>query len=127
MSIDPILREQINKGQWKLGVALVLVMMGMVMVLVAFFTSVGLSATIGDYFTNDKAARDAAAAGSAILAQQGVIHTIPAWVKPLAPAGNSTVLLGIGFILWAIVERLRQRGRVLQQVLPLLKRGSKTT
>ena len=71
-----------------------------------------LAVMTGDYFTNSKAARDAAEAGSGILSQQGSVEAVKGWVAPFAFVGLATFIAGFGFAFANILRNIRLRGLV---------------
>jgi len=85
------------------------------MVMIAAVSWVVLAVMAGDYFTNTKAARDAAIAGSGILSQQGSIEAVKDWVLPLAFLGLATYLLGFGLASGDILRNVRLRGAARDQ------------
>lgn len=74
-----------------------------------------------DYFGYSKAARDAAEAGSGILANLGTIEALKAWVLPLQVLGLVTFLVGFGFAFANILTNVRLRGNTMAAVLPAMK------
>ena len=80
-----------------------------------------LAVMTGDHFTSSKAVRDAAEAGSGLLAQQGSIEAVKDWVLPLAFVGFATFLLGFGFAFANILRNIRLHGATMAAVLPALK------
>jgi hypothetical protein len=105
---------KIAGGLW--AVALMIVM-------AAAVTWVVLAVMTGDYFTNSKAVRDAAEAGSGVLSQQGSIEAVKDWVLPFAFVGLATFLLGFGFAFANILRNVRLRGETMARVLPALEHG----
>ena len=93
------------------------------MVMIAAVSWVVLAVMAGDYFTNTKAARDAAIAGSGILSQQGSIEAVKDWVLPLAFLGLATYLLGFGLASGDILRNVRLRGATMAVALPAIKKG----
>ena len=79
------------------------------------------SGMTSDYFSSSKAIRDAAEAGSPILAQLQSIEAINDWVLPFAFVGLGTYLLGFGFGFANILRNVRLRGDTLAATLPQLK------
>ena len=59
-----------------------------------------LSVMAGNYFSNSKAVRDAAEAGSQILSQQGSIEAVKDWVLPFAFVSLATFLLDLITTFW---------------------------
>lgn len=69
----------------------------------------------------------AAAAGTEVLADQGTIAAVKAWLAPLKFVGLSTILTGIGVVLWGIVLTLRVRATVFSTAIPQVTRGGNGT
>ena len=115
------LRAQAKTGTPHIKVAGALWVLGMMTVMIAAVAWIVLAVMTGDYFTNSKAVRDAAEAGSGILSQQGSIAAVGAWTLPLAFVGMATFLLGFGFAFANILRNVRLRGNTMAAVLPVLK------
>ena len=99
--------------------------MAFMIIMIAAVTWLVLAVMTGDYFTNSKAVRDAAAAvgpNAGILSQQGSIEAVKDWVLPLAFVGSATFLLGFGFAFANILKNVRLRGATMAATLPELKR-----
>ena len=94
---------------------------GIMIVMIATIAWITLAVIAGDYFTNSKAVRDAASAGSGILSQQGSIEAVKDWVLPLAFLGLATFILGFGFAFANILANVRLRANTMAAVLPVLK------
>ena len=126
------LRAQARTGSPLITVAGGLWVVALTIVMIAAVTWLVLAVMTGDYFSNSKAVRDAAAAGSGILSQQGSIEAVKDWVLPFAFVGLATFLLGFGFAFANILRNVRVRGNTMAAVLPALKQrkenpGSVTT
>ena len=80
-----------------------------------------------DYYSISKVARDAAAAGSGVLATLANIQTTKAWLLPLQVLGLATFLLGFGFAFANILDNVRLRGNTMAAVLPVLKERKSNT
>ena len=83
-------------------------------------------ATARDYYSNSKAVRDAAEAGSGVLSQLRNIQATQAWLLPLEILGIATFLFGFGFAFANILANIRLRGNTMAAVLPALK-GRRTS
>ncbi len=105
---------QIKIAGWLWGAAMMIIMIAAVLWIM-------LSVMTGDYFSNSKAIRDAAEAGSLVLAQQSTIEAIKGWVLPFAFVGLATFLLGFGFAFANILGNVRLRGDTMAATLPTLK------
>ena len=90
-------------------------------IMVAAIAWITLAVMTGDFFSNSKAIRDAAEAGSGILSQQGSIEAIKGWVLPFAFLGFATFIAGFGFAFVNILQNVRLRGNTMAAVLPTLK------
>ncbi len=80
-----------------------------------------LAVWANDYYSDSKAVRDAADAGSGVLSQLSDIQVIKAWLLPLEILGISSFLFGFGFAFANILRNIRLRGATLAAVLPTLK------
>ena len=94
-------------------------------VMIATVVWIVLALMTGDYFTNSKAVRDAAGAGSGILSQQGGIEAVKDWVLPFVFLGLGTYLLGFGFAFANILRNVRLRGNTMAAALPAIRDGKK--
>ena len=117
------LRAQAQRSAPYIKIAGVLWVVAAMIVMIAAVTWIVLAVMTGDYFSNGKALRDAAGAGSGILAQQGSIEAVKDWVLPFAFLGLATYLLGFGFAFGNILRNVRLRGNTMTAVLPVLKQG----
>ena len=90
-------------------------------IMVAAIAWITLAVMTGDFFSNSKAIRDAAVAGSGILSQQGSIEAVKDWVLPFAFLGFATFIAGFGFAFVNILQNVRLRGNTMAAVLPTLK------
>ena len=96
-------------------------------VMVAAIAWITLAVMTGDFFSNSKAIRDAAEAGSGILSQQGSIEAVKDWVLPFAFLGFATFIAGFGFAFVNILQNVRLRGNTMAAVLPALKQRRDAT
>ena len=90
-------------------------------IMVAAIAWIALAVMTGDFFSNSKAVRDAAEAGSGILSQQGSIEAVKDWVVPFAFLGFATFIAGFGFAFVNILQNVRLRGNTMAAALPALK------
>ena len=90
-------------------------------IMVAAIAWITLAAMTGDFFSNSKAIRDAAEAGSGLLSQQGSIEAVKDWVLPFAFLGFATFIAGFGFAFVNILGNVRLRGNTMAAALPALK------
>jgi len=121
------LRTQARQSAPQIKIAGVLWVVAFTIITIAADTWIVLAIMTGDYFTNSKAVRDAAEAGSGILSQQGSIEAVKLWVLPLAFLGVGTFLLGFGFAFANILRNIRLRGQTMAAALPdLMQRKTGT-
>ena len=119
------LRAQARESAPYIKVAGLLWVVAAMIVMVAAVIWVVLAVMSGDYYTNSKAVRDAAVAGSGILSQQGSIEAVKDWVLPFVFLGLATYLLGFGFAFGNILRNVRLRGNTMAAALPAIKAGNK--
>ena len=93
---------------------------GMAMVLAASVVWITLALIAGDYYSNAKAIRDAAPAGSDELSQLGTIQAVSAWVLPLGFVGLATFFVGFGFALNDILAKVRSPAEAMAAALAAL-------
>ena len=125
MTLQDISRQA--QGQHT-GVRLVVVLLvtGVMIEMVALIVGIALGVSTGDYFSETKASRDAAAAGSGLLSQIGTISAVKAWLVPLQFLGVATLFAGIAASLAVIIKNLRLRGGAFAASLPMLINGVNT-
>ena len=114
------LRLQARASSPHIKIAALLWMIAMTIVMVAAVTFIVLAVMTGDYFSNSKAARDAAEVGSGILSQQGSVEAVKAWVAPFAFVGIATFIVGFGFAFANILSNIKIQGGTMAAVLPAL-------
>jgi len=117
------LKRQANTSSPLIKVAGGLWLAAGMVIMIAAAAWVVLATMAGDYFTNTKAIRDAAEAGSGILSQQGSIEAVKDWVLPFAFLGLAMFLTGFGFAFANILKYVRLRGATMAAVLPAVKRA----
>ena len=103
-----------------------LVAAGFLVVLSALVIGALLATTAADVFESSKATRDAAAAGSPLLADQSDLSTFPLWVQPLTFVGIGLLISGVFTVFWGLLRSLREaRGAAMAESIPVLlaKRG----
>ena len=115
------LRAQAKRTAPQIKVAAGLWVLGMMIIAAATVTWVVLAVVAGDYFSNSKAVRDAAEAGSAVLSDLQNIEATKAWLMPLPILGVATFLAGFGFAFANILKNIRLQGSTMAAVLPALK------
>ncbi len=108
---------------WQLTAGKRLALAGLMVVMAVVIVGIVVAGIVAGYYENPKDVRDAAAAGSDVLANQGTIAAVQAWLAPLKFVGLSTILVGIGVILWGIARTLAVRASVFAQVIPKLASG----
>ena len=94
---------------------------GMMIIAAVTIIWVVLAVVSNDYYSNSKAVRDAAEAGSGVLSQLSSIQATKAWLLPLEILGIATFLFGFGFAFANILANVRLRGGTMAAVLPALK------
>ncbi len=115
------LRAQARKTAPQIKIAMGIWLAGMMIIVAITVIWVVLAVVANDYYSNSKAVRDAAEAGSGVLAQLRNIQTIQAWLLPLEILGIATFLFGFGFAFANILANVRLRGGTMAAVLPALK------
>ena len=118
---DNELKAQARRSSPTIKIAAGLWVLGIMIIMAATITWIILAVLANDYFSNSKAVRDAAEAGSSVLGNLGTIHSIKAWLLPLDVLGLATFLFGFGFAFANILENVRLRGNTMAAVLPTLK------
>lgn len=93
--------------------------MGWVMVLIAFLIGLlVLSPAQATFFSDAKAVREGAAAGSAFVSANVTAHVTEAWVPQFKFFGLGVGLLAITMALGTIAKRLRRMGQVITSHMP---------
>ncbi len=110
------------------GVRLVVVLLltGVMIEMVALIVGIALGVSTGDYFSETKAARDAATSGSGLLSQIGTISAVKGWLVPLQFLGMATLFAGIAVSLAVIIKNLQLRAEAFAASLPVLINGGNT-
>ena len=120
MSNDELRAQaQITAPQIKIALGIWLVCMMIIMAITVVW--IVLAVVANDYYSSSKAVRDAAVAGSGVLAQLRNIQATQAWLLPLEILGIGTFLFGFGFAFANILANIRLRGNTMATVLPALK------
>ena len=115
------LRAQAQKTSPYIKIAGGLWAMSFMIIMVSTVAWITLAVMTGDFFSNSKAVRDAAEAGSGILSQQGSIEAVKDWVLPFAFLGFATFIAGFGFAFVNILQNVRLRANTMAAALPALK------
>ncbi len=115
------LRTQARTSAPQIKIAAGIWVAGMMVIAAVTIVWVVLAFLAGDYYSNSKAVRDAAAAGSGVLSQLGNVQATKAWLLPLEILGIATFLFGFGFAFANILATIRLRGATMAAVLPPLK------
>ena len=115
------LRAQAQKTAPQIKIAAGIWVVGMMVIMAITIIWVVLAVVAGDYYSNSKAVRDAAGAGSGVLSQLSNIQATKAWLLPLEILGIATFLFGFGFAFANILRNIRLRGSTMAAVLPTLK------
>jgi hypothetical protein len=93
------------------------IVMGLAIVIAAFFIGLWNSSLVTTYFSNSKEVREAAAAGTVIVNQKVTIESIFAWLPGFKFLGMGLLFSGITFVLANIINALRAAGAGLQKAL----------
>ena len=115
------LRAQARQSAPQIKIAAGIWIGGMMIIAAITVIWVVLALVAGDYYSNSKAVRDAAEAGSGVLSQLSNIQATKAWLLPLEILGIASFLMGFGFAFANILQYIRLRGNTLAAVLPALK------
>ena len=94
-----------------------MLLMGFMMVAIAFIIGLVNSGTTADYFAADKATREAAAAGSALVDNRETLEGIKAWLPGFKFLGMGLILSGMTFLVATILGTLRHLGCRVQTAL----------
>ncbi len=84
--------------------------LGFLVVIIAFLVSLQAAGAQGTFFGVDKATREAAGAGSSLVAANVASHVIPTWVPAFKFLGLGLMLGAITMALGVIATTLRQLG-----------------
>ena len=103
-----------------------LIAAGFAIVVSALGIALVLATVANDVFDNAKEARDAAVAGTSLLARQGDLATFPLWVQPFKFFGLALLISGIFTVFWGLLRSLQEaRGAAMVESIPvLLERSS---
>ncbi len=115
------LRAQTRKTAPQIKIAMGIWVAGMMIIVAITVIWVVLAVVSNDYYSNSKAVRDAAEAGSGVLSQLSSIQATKAWLLPLEILGIATFLFGFGFAFANILANVRLRGGTMAAVMPALK------
>lgn len=110
--------------------ALLLVLSGLMIEMVAFIIGIALGISYADYWSNSKAIRDAASPinNPGILSQVGTITAVEAWLVPFKFVGLTMFFSGIAAALATIIKSLQLRGDAFETAFPIaLGSGSSST
>ncbi len=91
---------------------------GLLIVLIAFLFSLQVASANGDFFSASKAAREGAAAGSALVGANVTRHSLAWWVPAFKFAGLGIMLGAITMALGLIASTLRSLGGDLMAKWP---------
>ncbi len=104
-----------------------LIASGFAIVTAALIIGIVLAGVASDVFDFPKSARDAAAAGSPLLADQGDLATIPLWVQPFTFVGLTLLISGVFTVFWGLLQSLQEaRGAAMVEAIPGLVKGTST-
>lgn len=99
------------------------VLAGLTIIAIYFIVGVGLAAVAASYFAVPKVDRDAAQAGSAVLAQLQYLQSTSTWLEPFKFTGLSLIITGIVLNLAAIIRTLRTRAAIMHMALTEMRGG----
>lgn len=118
MSVLP----QTETTSWQMRVYVLFSILGWILIGASFLIGLlVLAPTAADYFGgNAKAVRDAAEAGSALLAQLNVLQSTPRWLEPLTFVGVASFMIGIALEFSMIPNILRNRGQIMSLCFPVI-------
>ncbi len=107
------------------NIALLLVLAGLMIEMVAFIIGIALGISYADYWGNSKAVRDAASPSNnpGILSQIGTITAVEAWLVPFKFVGLAMFFSGIATALATIIKNLQLRGQAFEAAFPVLLRS----
>ncbi|MFQ6019817.1 MAG: hypothetical protein ACE5KW_03580 [Dehalococcoidia bacterium] len=98
---------------------------GLAIVLSSLAIAAVLATVANGVFDNPQSVRDAAGAGSSLLARQGDLATFPLWVQPFIFVGLALLISGIFTVFWGLLRSLQQtRGAAMVESIPVLLKGS---
>lgn len=106
------LLARMARAAWTLSI-----LMGLGIVVAAFFVGLWNSGLVSSYFSTSKEVREAAAAGTAIVSLKVTTESIFAWLPGLKFFGMGLLFSGITFVLANIITALRAAGGGLQKAL----------
>ena len=112
MVVSEVRTESI-KPLRRINVVYLLLLLGLSITIAGFVIGLVLSFISGDYYAESKATRDAAGAGSSLLADLGLVQAVQAWLLSFKFLGLATFFAGIGLALSAIVRGIQLRGQVM--------------
>ncbi len=115
------MRSQANTTSPLIKIAGLFWLAAFMVVMIAAIVFIVLAATSGDYYSNSKAARDAAEVGGGILNQLGNLKATGTWVLPFTFLGFATFIAGFGFAFANILKNIRLRANTMAAALPELK------
>ena len=97
------------------------ILAGLLVLTFYLIAGLGLAGVSSSYFAVPKTERDAAVAGSALLAQLQYLQSTGTWLEPFKFTGLSLIITGIFLTLGAIVQTLRVRAAVMQAALTTMR------
>ncbi len=101
------------------------VLAGLTIIAIYFVVGLGLASVSASYFAVPKVERDAAPAGSAVLAQLQYFQSTGTWLEPFKFTGLSLIITGIVLNLAAIIRTLRTRAAVMHLALTEMRGGTR--
>lgn len=116
-NLPPEKRPQLPKAPWYGRLMPVVMMLGEMILLIAFGVSLWAAGLARSVFSNPIPQIDAAGAGSTLLSQLQTIHTVEAWLVPFKFLGVATEFLAIAMGLATIIYILSAQTNMLDRVL----------
>lgn len=112
------------QNSWQDRIGPLFSILGGLLILASFVIGAAILApAAAEYFgANAKGARDAAEAGSALLAQLQLLQVTPRWLTPLTFLGVAAFMTGIALLFSTIPNLLRGRAKVMSLCFPQITR-----
>lgn len=107
---------------WQMRVFPLFTLLGWLLILASFLIGLFvLGSTAAAYWGgNAKSVRDAAEAGSILIAQLQALTVTPRWLEPLTFLGVASFITGIALEFSTIPGLLKNRGQLMGAAFPLL-------
>lgn len=122
-NLPPEKRPALPPAPWYGLLMPVVMMLGILIFVIALVVGLQLAATARQVFANPIPTIDAAAAGSALLAQVAAINATAAWLVPLKFFGVATEFLAIAMGLATIINILGAQTELIQKGISIGRTG----